>query len=70
MDDDTKQIIMQSFTALIRHGLTIAAGSLVTLGWLAPAQSGAFTEILSGIAVGAIGYGWSVLNKKNLVTSK
>ncbi len=67
MDEETTQIVKQAIAALVRHGMTILSGVMVTDGLLAPAQSTNFTEIGVGIAAGALGYGWSVLNKKKLV---
>lgn len=43
----------------VRHLLTIAAGSFVTYGLMKSGDSGAFVEIGSGIAMGAIGMLWS-----------
>lgn len=64
MDDTTTQIIQTAIASAIRHGLTVAAGSLVTLGWIQSSQSANFVELMSGIVLGAIAYGWSLWQKK------
>jgi ABC-type nickel/cobalt efflux system permease component RcnA len=67
MDDTTQGIIQTAIAAAIRHGLTVAAGSLVTLGWIQTGQTASFVEIMSGIAIGILGYLWSLWQKKGLV---
>ncbi len=67
MDEETKQIATQAIAALVRHGLTVLSGVLVSDGLLQSAQVTNFTEIGVGIAAGVLGYGWSVLNKRKLV---
>jgi hypothetical protein len=52
----------------LRHGLTIIAGVLVTLGMLEPAQEANFTTIFTGIVLGGIGLIWSGV--KNLKQAK
>jgi hypothetical protein len=67
MDDTTQGIIQTAIAAAIRHGLTILAGSLVTLGWIQGSQTASFVELGSGIALGLIAYLWSLWQKKGLV---
>jgi hypothetical protein len=67
MDEETHQIIAQSITALVRHGLTILSGVLVTSGFLQQSQSLNFTEIGIGVVSAVVALGWSVMNKKALV---
>lgn len=64
MDDTTKEILQAAIAGTIRHGLTIAAGSLVTVGLLSSTDSGNFIQIGSGLALGAIGLAWSWWQKK------
>jgi hypothetical protein len=66
MDDETKQIISTALASFIRHGLTTAAGIIATLGWIQSSQTQSFVDIGSGIALGAIAYGWSLYQKKGL----
>jgi hypothetical protein len=70
MDDETKQIVTASLTALVRHAMTVAGGALATAGYLAPSQQVNFTEIGVGLVLGVAGYGWSVLNKRAVVKAK
>jgi hypothetical protein len=56
-----ESIVTAVITPAIRHILTTAAGSLVTIGILDAAQQGNFVTIMTGIAVGAIGFGWSLM---------
>jgi hypothetical protein len=52
----------------LRHGLTIIAGVLVTLGMLEPGQETNFISIFTGIVLGGIGLIWSGV--KNLKQAK
>lgn len=52
-------IIPTVLTPILRHGLTALAGVLVTVGLLAPDQTGNFATIVSGIIAGILGMGWS-----------
>ncbi len=54
-----ENVVTTIVTPIIRHGLTVAAGALVTTGLLDSAQSGNFVTIVTGLIVGAIGLGWS-----------
>src|ERR1700691_5385952 len=67
MDETTQGIIQTALAAAIRHGLTVAAGSLVTLGWIQGSQSASFVELGSGIVLGILAYLWSLWQKKGLV---
>jgi len=48
---------------VVRSAMIAASGALISLGWLDPASANAFVAIGSGIALGAIGFGWSALQK-------
>lgn len=50
------------FPTLIRHGLTVVAGALVTKGLLDPGLSGQFVEVGGGIVAGVAGAVMSMLN--------
>lgn len=67
MDDTTQGIIQTAIAAAIRHGLTVLAGSLVTVGWIQGGQTASFVEIGSGIVLGILAYLWSLWQKKGLV---
>lgn len=56
-----EKILITVLTPAIRHGMTAAAGALVTKGIITAAQSGNFTEIGTGMVIGGIGFGWSVI---------
>lgn len=47
---------------IIRHGLTLAAGALVTKGLIVPGTEGQFIEVGAGLASGVVGLGLSWLN--------
>jgi len=64
MDDTTQQILQTAIAAAVRHSVGILAGSLVTLGWVQSSQQSSFIEMGSGIALGALAYGWSLWQKK------
>jgi hypothetical protein len=64
MDETTTEILKSTVAGLIRHGLTVAAGSLVTLGLLQSNDSANFVSIGSGLALGAVGIVWSWWQKK------
>lgn len=59
MDDTTKAIVQAALASTIRHGLTVAAGSFVTLGLVQSSDSGNFVQIGTGIVMGLIALGWS-----------
>ncbi len=48
---------------VVRSAMVAASGALISFGWLDPASANAFIAIGSGIALGAIGFGWSALQK-------
>jgi len=48
----------------LRHGLTAAAGVLVTMGLVDPTMQGHFVTIASGIILGLIGMTMSLKNAK------
>jgi hypothetical protein len=52
---------------LIRHGLTGVGGTLVGLGWIGTGDQASFVTIGTGIAMGAISYGWSWWEKRGKV---
>ncbi len=60
MEQLTKTIL----TPVLRHGLTTAAGVLVTVGLLDPAMQGHFVTIVSGVVLGLVGMGLSLRNAK------
>ena len=49
---------------VVRSAMVAASGVLISFGWLDPASANAFVAIGSGIALGAIGFGWSALQKR------
>lgn len=51
-------------TPILRHGLTTAAGVLVTIGLLDPAMQAHFVTIASGVVLGLLGMGLSLRNAK------
>lgn len=53
---------------IVRHGLTTAAGVLVTIGLLDPTMQAHFVTIASGIILGLAGMAWSL--KKNVKAAK
>lgn len=53
---------------LLRHGLTLAAGALVTKGLVDPSLQGQFVEVGVGVGAGLLGAGLSWLN--GLATKK
>jgi hypothetical protein len=57
-------ILTTVLTPAIRHGLTVAAGALVAMGLVDPAQQGNFVVIGTGIVLGAIGFGWSLTKNR------
>ena len=65
MDDTTKQILTDAVGGLIRHGLGVAAGIFISLGWISQGDSVNFVNIATGIVLGAIAYGWSQIQKRN-----
>ena len=64
MDDSSIQFWSALLGAFIRHALGMIAASLVTVNVLAPTQQLSFVELGTGIVVGLLAFGWSVLNKK------
>ena len=48
---------------VVRSAMVAASGALISFGWLDPASANAFIAIGSGIALGAIGFGWSAFQK-------
>lgn len=48
---------------VVRSAMVAASGALISFGWLDPASVNSFISIGSGIALGAIGFGWSALQK-------
>ncbi|GEM_PF-3686106 len=60
MDQTTQTILQTTIAGLVRHGMTLAAGALVTAGLIHSGQdSSSFVDIGSGIVVGALGMLWS-----------
>lgn len=59
MNPLTKALIL----SLIRHGLTFAAGFLVTNGYLQPNAANGFVEQMAGAAVMLLGVGLSWYEK-------
>ena len=49
---------------VVRSAMVAASGALISFGWLDPTSANAFVAIGSGIALGAIGFGWSALQKR------
>lgn len=49
----------EAVMGIVRHGLTIAGGWLVSQGWLSASQ----TEQLTGIALAILGIAWSLVRK-------
>lgn len=56
-------IVAQMLGAMVRHGMTAAAGSLVSLGVLQSDAQAQFIAVASGVALGAIGVIWSIVAK-------
>lgn len=61
---DTTAFVRSVIAGQIRHVLTLAAGSLVTLGLLDTGQTENFVVIGTGIVVGLVGVGWSYVQKR------
>lgn len=59
-----EQLTTTIMTPILRHGLTTAAGVLVTVGLLEPNMQGHFVTIVSGIVLGLLGMGLSLRNAK------
>jgi hypothetical protein len=60
MDQTTQTILQTTIAGLVRHGMTLAAGALVTAGLIHSGQdSNSFVDIGSGIVIGALGMLWS-----------
>ncbi len=59
MDDATSQIVQTAGGLLVRHALTVAAGSLVTDGLVQAGDQDSFIKIGSGIVVGLAAVAWS-----------
>lgn len=64
LDPTTTDFIKASVAAFARHSLTTVAGYLVAKGALASDQGSSFVTIASGVIVWAVGYLWSLYNKK------
>ena len=52
--------------SIVRHGLTLLAGYLVARGVVSPTASSGFVEGLTGVLVGLIGFGWSLVRAGKL----
>jgi hypothetical protein len=63
MDDTTQQVLKDAIGSLIRHGLGIAGGWLVGVNALAPTDQASFVQIGTGVALAAVAYGWSLIQK-------
>lgn len=59
-----EQLTTTILTPVLRHGLTAAAGVLVTMGLVDPAMQGHFVTITSGIVLGLVGMAMSLKNAK------
>lgn len=59
-----EQLTTTILTPFLRHGLTAAAGVLVTMGLVDPAMQGNFVTISSGIVLGLVGMAMSLKNAK------
>jgi hypothetical protein len=57
--DEIKPII----AGQARHLATVAAGGLLTLGWLAPTKAAVFEEAAAGVLVWAVAAIWSAVQK-------
>jgi hypothetical protein len=67
MDDMTKQVLQTAAASVIRHGLTTAAGALVTDGLIESGDAAGFVKIGSGIVMGVGALGWSWWQKSGQV---
>lgn len=56
-------IVKKYAGSLIRHALTVACGVLVAKGLLSADEAAHLAEILSGVGVGLLGIGLSVVEK-------
>ncbi len=70
MDQETQQIVMAAIAGLVRHGLTIACGVLVTNGLMAAGDSTNWVNITVGVVMGAVALGWSYAQKHNMIKGK
>lgn len=59
-------LVTQVVAGLARHGLSIVAGSLGTLGMLSTTQQTEFTDIGLSVVTGLFAIGWSYIQKRNV----
>ena len=45
---------------VVRSAMVAASGALISFGWRDPASANAVIAIGAGIALGAIGFGWTL----------
>lgn len=57
------ELVVAIAGGVVRSAMVATSGVLISFGWLDPASANAFVSICSGIALGAIGVGWSALQK-------
>ncbi len=57
------ELVVAIAGGVVRSAMVATSGALISFGWLDPASANAFVSICSGIALGAIGVGWSALHK-------
>lgn len=61
---DWKTDVEPILTGFVRHGLTVAAGSLGTMGALAPDQQTQFIAVGTALVLYVVGQLWSILQKR------
>jgi hypothetical protein len=66
MDPATTSLVQQLMQAYFRHVLGGLAGSLVTLGLLAPSNTAAFINIGLGLVSGAVVLWWTTVQKQRV----
>lgn len=60
---NNNELITAIAGGVVRSAMVAVSGALTSFGWLDPASASSFVAIGSGIALGAIGFGWSALQK-------
>ena len=56
--------VVQIVTSALRHGLTVGAGFLVAHAILPQSQSDQFVQVGIALGLGALAYGWSLVEKR------